>query len=92
MLVMEGEIPLYLKRRSPVVDCVKELSPEEPSNDRKGRGRAVQGLMWGVLGWFGLESVRSRRLWVASGLVATVALTAIGVLSTVGIIGRFIVG
>ena len=52
----------------------------------------VEGLLWGVLGWFGLASVRSRRLWVASGLVATVALTAIGVLSTVGIIGRFIVG
>ncbi len=52
----------------------------------------VEGLLWGVLGWFGLESVRSRRLWVASGVVATVALTVIGVLSTVGIIGRFIVG
>ena len=52
----------------------------------------VEGLLWGALGWFGLESVRSRRLWVASGVVATVALTAIGVLSTVGIIGRFIVG
>jgi hypothetical protein len=52
----------------------------------------VEGLLWGVLGWFGLASVRSRRLWVASGVVATIALTVIGVLSTVGIIGRFIVG
>ena len=52
----------------------------------------VEGLLWGVLGWFGLASVRSRRLWVASSVVATVALTVIGVLSTVGIIGRFIVG
>src|SRR5918992_1953482 len=52
----------------------------------------VEGLLWGVLGWFGLASARSRRLWVASGVVATVALTVIGVLSTVGIIGRFIVG
>lgn len=52
----------------------------------------VEGLLWGILGWFGLASVRSRRLWVASGVVATVALTVIGVLSTVGIIGRFIVG
>ena len=52
----------------------------------------VEGLLWGALGWFGFASVRSRRLWVASGVVATVALTVIGVLSTVGIIGRFIVG
>ena len=52
----------------------------------------VEGLSWGSLGWFKLESARSRRLWVASGLVATVALTVIGVLSTLGIIGRFIVG
>jgi hypothetical protein len=52
----------------------------------------IEGLLWGVLGWLRFESVRSRRLWVASGLVATVTLTVIGVLSTVGIIGRFIVG
>ena len=52
----------------------------------------VEGLLWGALGWFRFESVRSRRLWVASGVVATVALTVIGVLSTVGVIGRFIVG
>jgi hypothetical protein len=52
----------------------------------------VEGLLWGVLGWSRLASARSRRLWVASGVVATIALTVIGVLSTVGIIGRFIVG
>jgi hypothetical protein len=52
----------------------------------------VEGLLWGVLGWFRLASAWSRRLWVASGVVATIALTVIGVLSTVGIIGRFIVG
>jgi hypothetical protein len=52
----------------------------------------VEGLLWGTLGWFRLASVRSRRLWVASGLVVTVTLTVIGVLSTVGVIGRFIVG
>jgi hypothetical protein len=33
----------------------------------------MEGLLWGALGWFGLESARSRRLWVASGLVATAA-------------------
>src|ERR687898_1420374 len=52
----------------------------------------VEGLLWGTLGWLMLASARSRRLWVASGLVATVILTVIGVLSTLGIIGRFIVG
>ena len=51
----------------------------------------VEGLLWGGLGWFGLASARSRRLWVASGVAATIALTVIGVLSTIGIIGRFIV-
>jgi hypothetical protein len=43
----------------------------------------IEGLLWGTLGWFRLASVRSRRLWVGSGLVATVILTVIGVLSTV---------
>jgi hypothetical protein len=52
----------------------------------------VEGLLWGTLGWSNLASDRSRRLWVTSGVVATVALTVIGVLSTVGIIGKFIVG
>ena len=51
----------------------------------------AEGLLWGALGWFGLASARSRRLWPASGLVAAAALTAIGVLSTVGIIGKLIV-
>jgi hypothetical protein len=27
----------------------------------------VEGLLWGALGWFGLASARSRRMWVASG-------------------------
>ena len=52
----------------------------------------VEGLLWGALGWSRLTSVRSRRLWVASAFVATVALTVIGILSAVGIIGTFIVG
>jgi hypothetical protein len=52
----------------------------------------VEGLLWGTLGWFGLASARTRRLWVGSALVASVALTVIGVLSTVGVIGRLIVG
>jgi hypothetical protein len=52
----------------------------------------VEGLLWGTPGWFGLASARTRRLWVGSALVASVALTVIGVLSTVGVIGRLIVG
>ena len=44
----------------------------------------VEGLLWGTLGWLGLASVRSRRFWVASGVAATIALTVIGMLSTVG--------
>jgi hypothetical protein len=41
MLVVEGDIPLSLKRKSSVVDLIKERSPDQSSNDRKSYGRIV---------------------------------------------------
>src|SRR5215217_8517004 len=41
MLVVEEDIPLGLKRKSPVVDLIKQRSPDESSNDRKSYGRVV---------------------------------------------------
>jgi hypothetical protein len=52
----------------------------------------VEGLLWGALCWMELASARSRRWWLVSALVATAALTVIGVLSAAGIVGRFIIG
>jgi hypothetical protein len=51
----------------------------------------VEGLLWGALGWFGLAPSRTRRRWLASGLVMVTVLTVIGVLSAIGVIGKFIV-
>ncbi len=52
----------------------------------------VEGLLWGALGWFQLRSIRSRRLWLVTGLLAVAALTTTGLLSAFGVIGTFIVG
>src|SRR5215218_8513932 len=41
MLIVEGDIPLWLKRKSPVVDLIEEWSPDESSNDRKSFWRVV---------------------------------------------------
>src|SRR5215213_8108103 len=41
MLVVEGDIPLSLKRKSPVVDLIEERSPDQSSNDRKSFWRFV---------------------------------------------------
>lgn len=45
-----------------------------------------------AVGWVGLVSSRGRRWWLASALVATAALTVLGLLSTTSIICRVIVG
>src|SRR5215204_6034391 len=41
MLVAEGDIPLSLKRKSPVVNLIEERSPDQSSNDRKSFWRFV---------------------------------------------------
>jgi hypothetical protein len=51
-----------------------------------------EGLLWGALCWVELTTVRARRWWLASAVAAITALTVIGVLTSVGAIGRFIIG
>ncbi len=51
-----------------------------------------EGLLWGALCWVELASARARRWWLASALATVALLTVIGVLSSAGIIGRFIIG
>lgn len=51
----------------------------------------VEGLLWAALAWIGLDNGTSRRRWVGTAAAATVALTAVGLLSAFGVIGRAIV-
>ena len=52
----------------------------------------VEGLLWAVLAWIALDNAAGRRRWVGTAVVAIAALTAIGLLSAFGVIGRVIVG
>jgi hypothetical protein len=53
----------------------------------------VEGLLWGAIAWTGgLARSPRRGWWIASAVVAIAALTAVGLLSATGVIGRFIVG
>jgi len=51
-----------------------------------------EGLLWAMLAWIGLDNAAGRRRWVGTAVVAIAALTAIGLLSAFGVIGRVIVG
>lgn len=51
-----------------------------------------EGLLWGALCLVELSTTQARRWWLASALAAIAALTVIGVLSSLGVIGRFIIG
>jgi hypothetical protein len=52
----------------------------------------VEGLLWGLLAWIALGRSRARRLWVATALPATAAMTCIGLLSAFGVVGKVVVG
>jgi hypothetical protein len=52
----------------------------------------VEGLLWGAIGWTALRSEVARRRWLLTTGGAIAVLTAIGVLSSLGVIGRFVVG
>ncbi len=51
----------------------------------------VEGLLWAVLAWIGLGNTTRRCRWVGTAMVATAALTVVGLLSAFGVIGRAIV-
>jgi hypothetical protein len=52
----------------------------------------VEGVLWGAIGWTALRSDVARRRWLLTTGGAIAVLTAIGVLSSLGVIGRFVVG
>ncbi len=52
----------------------------------------VEGLLWAAMAWTALRTVEARRPWVLSIAGAVAALTVIGVLSSLGVLGRFVVG
>jgi hypothetical protein len=51
----------------------------------------LEGLGFGALGWLVLGRGRPRRWWVGTAVVATAALTMLGLLSATGVIGKVIV-
>lgn len=52
----------------------------------------VEGLAFGALGWIVSRTGRPRRQWVAAAVAATAGLTALGLLSATGVVGRAVVG
>ena len=51
----------------------------------------IEGVIWGALCWIELTSTQARRWWLASALAMIAALTVVGVLSSAGVIGQFII-
>jgi hypothetical protein len=52
----------------------------------------VEGVLWGAIGWTALRSDTTRRRWILSAGGAIAVLTVIGVLSSLGVIGRLVIG
>jgi hypothetical protein len=52
----------------------------------------IEGLLWGALGWVGLDTHRARRWWLRSAVIAIVVLTANGLLTEFGVFGKVIIG
>lgn len=52
----------------------------------------LEGLLWGALGLLALRDDQARRRWVVSAGGTIAVLTVIGVSSSLGVIGRFVVG
>jgi hypothetical protein len=49
----------------------------------------AQGFLWAALAWISLGRSRARRWWAGTALAAIAVLTAVGMLSAFGVIGRF---
>ena len=48
------------------------------------------GFLWAALAWISLGRSRARRWWAGTALAAVAVLTAVGMLSAFGVIGRFV--
>lgn len=51
----------------------------------------LEGLAYAALAWVALDPGRRRRRWVAGAIAAVAALTALGLLSATGVIGKTII-
>jgi hypothetical protein len=49
----------------------------------------AEGFLWAALAWIGLGRSPARRWWTGTALAAIAVLTAVGLLSAFGVIGRF---
>jgi hypothetical protein len=53
----------------------------------------IEGLLWGSIAWAGgVRRSPRRRWWITSALAAVVLLTAVGLLSATGVLGKVIIG
>lgn len=52
----------------------------------------AEGILWGALAWLSLGRSPARRWWTATGVAAVATLTAAGLLSAFGVIGRTVLG
>ena len=52
----------------------------------------VEGLLWATLAGIAMGRGDGRRRWIVSASVGTSVLTAVGLLSAFGVIGRVILG
>jgi hypothetical protein len=52
----------------------------------------VQGVLWGILGWINLRPSAARRWWIGTAVAAIAVLTCVGLLTSFGLIGKFIIG
>jgi hypothetical protein len=51
----------------------------------------IEGLLWARIAWLLTSGSRARRWWMASAATAIVVFTVVGLLSGLGVIGRYVV-
>lgn len=52
----------------------------------------IEGLLWGGLAWLNLGRSPARAWWTSTGVAAVAVLTATGLLSAFGVIGKIVLG
>ena len=51
----------------------------------------IEGVLWGILGWMNLKPSPARRWWIGTALAAVAVMTAIGLLTAFGVVGKMII-